>query len=85
MNVPAPTNLRRVDASRYLLETYGIPRSPRTLAKEACISSDGPPIIYCGRIPLYPISGLDDYAQRILSKPVRSTSERRVSWVQGVA
>jgi len=69
--------LRRKDASKYLSEKWGIPRSPRTLAKIACVSSDGPPMVYAGRIPLYPIDGLDEYAKGQLSLPVRSTSAIR--------
>jgi hypothetical protein len=67
---------RRTDASRYLKETWGIDRSPRTLAKEAC-QGGGPEMVYAGRIPLYTESALDTYAQAKLSKPVRSTSELR--------
>jgi len=69
--------LRRRAASDYLREKWGLPRSPRTLAKIACISSDGPLMVYAGRIPLYPIDGLDEYARAQLSRPVRSTSELR--------
>ena len=35
--------LRRTEAAEYVTETYGIPCSPKTLAKLACVSSDGPP------------------------------------------
>ena len=79
MNATAPLNLRRVDAARYLQDKWGLPRSTRTLAKIACIASDGPPMIYAGRFPLYPIDGLDVYARAQLSKPVRSTSQRPVT------
>lgn len=72
-----PCNLRRAEAARYLQEVYGLPRSTRTLAKLACVSSDGPPMVYAGRFPLYPIPGLDAYAKAQLSGPVRSTSERK--------
>jgi len=76
MNSTAPVNLRRAAAAKYLQEKWGLPRSARTLAKLACVSSDGPPIVYFSRFPLYPIDGLDAYAQAQLSKPVRSTSQR---------
>ena len=55
---------RRVGAARYVQETYGFPCSPKTLAKLACVSSHGPPFRKAGRFPLYPKTGLDDWAQR---------------------
>ncbi len=68
---------RRTEAARYLQEQWGIPCSSKTLAKIACVSSDGPEMEYSGRIPLYPEDGLDAYAQRKLSPRVRSTSALR--------
>jgi hypothetical protein len=69
--------LRRTDAAKYVADTYGIPCSPKTLAKIACVSSDGPPFRLAGRTPLYPTSGLDEWAQNKLGPLVRSTSESR--------
>ena len=66
---------RRVNAARYVQETYGFPCSPKTLAKLACVSSRGPPFRKAGRVPLYPKSGLDDWAQSKIGPLVRSTSE----------
>jgi hypothetical protein len=73
--------LRRTEAAVYVTETYGIPCSPKTLAKLACVSSNGPPFRMAGRIPLYPKSGLDAWAQNKIGPLVRSTSElaRRVA------
>ena len=74
--------LRRAAAAAYVVATYGLPCSPKTLAKLACVSSDGPPFRLAGRIPLYPKSGLDEWPQRKIGPLVRSTSEaprRRVS------
>ena len=51
--------LRRKEAAQYVAATYGFPCSPNTLAKLACVSSDGPPFRMAGRIPLYPQDGLD--------------------------
>jgi len=34
--------LRRSEAARYVVENYGIPCAPKTLAKLACVSSEGP-------------------------------------------
>ena len=71
---------RRTGAAAYVTETYGFPCSPKTLAKLACCSSDGPPFRLAGRFPMYPISGLDTWAQNKIGPLVRSTSEvRRVA------
>ena len=66
---------RRASAARYVQETYGFPCSPKTLAKLACVSSHGPPFRKAGRIPLYPRSGLDEWAQSKIGPLVRSTSD----------
>jgi hypothetical protein len=72
--------LRRTEAAQYITENYGFPCSPKTLAKIACINSDGPPFRLAGRFPLYPVSGLDAWAQSKIGPLVRSTSEvRRVA------
>lgn len=68
-------HLRRSDAAKYVTETYGFPCSPKTLAKLACVSSDGPPFRMAGRIPLYPQDGLDAWARSKIGPLVRSTSE----------
>ena len=67
--------LRRTEAAKYVTETFGLPCSPRTLAKLACVSSDGPPFRLAGRFPLYPTSGLDNWARSKIGPLVRSTSE----------
>jgi hypothetical protein len=67
--------LRRTEAARYVTETYGFPCSPKTLAKLACVTSDGPPFRKAGRFPLYPQSTLDDWAQSKIGPLVRSTAE----------
>jgi hypothetical protein len=72
--------LRRTEAAKYVTATYGFPCSPKTLAKIACTSSEGPPFRKVGRIPLYPVSNLDAWAQSKIGPLVRSTSE-----VQNVA
>jgi hypothetical protein len=69
--------LRRSEAAKYITQTYGIPCSPKTLAKIACIGSDGPPFRMMGRFPGYPIPGLDAWAQSKIGPLVRSTSEVR--------
>jgi hypothetical protein len=67
--------LRRTEAAKYVTDTYGIPCSPKTLAKLACVSSEGPPFRLAGRFPLYPMSGLDAWAGSKIGPLVRSTSE----------
>jgi hypothetical protein len=66
---------RRTEAANYLTETYGFPCSPKTLAKWACLTSDGPPFRMFGRTPLYPQSCLDAWVRSRLGPVVYSTSE----------
>jgi hypothetical protein len=80
LNQQLPTELaephfRRAVAAEYVTLKYGFPVSPKTLAKIACISSDGPPFRMAGRIPLYPRSGLDAWAKSKIGPLIRSTSE----------
>jgi hypothetical protein len=70
--------LRRTEAAKYVTETYGFPCSPKTLAKLACVSSDGPAFRLAGRVPLYPTTSLDIWAQSKIGPLVRSTSEVRL-------
>lgn len=67
--------LRRTEAAKYVTETYGFPCSPKTLAKLACVSSEGPPFRMAGRTPLYPQSRLDVWALNKLGPLVKSTAE----------
>ena len=69
--------LRRTEAAEYITATFGIPCSPKTLAKIACVSSDGPPFRLAGRFPLYAKSDLDIWALKQISPLIRSTSEAR--------
>src|SRR5437016_178029 len=68
-NFPPP------EASEYLQTHWGIKRTPATLAKLRCVSSDGPIFLKANRHVLYPRSGLDEFAANLLSKPRRSTSD----------
>lgn len=67
--------LRRKEAAAYITANYGLPCAASTLAKLACVSSDGPPFRMAGRIPLYPQDGLDAWARNKIGPLVRSTSE----------
>jgi hypothetical protein len=73
----APHYLRRREAAKYVRERWGIPCATLTLAKIACISSDGPEMHYAGRIPLYTIEALDTWALQKIGPSRRSTSDRR--------
>ena len=68
-------HLRRAEAAKYVVDTHNVPCSTKTLAKLACVSSDGPPFRLAGRFPLYPVSGLDAWARSKIGPLVRSTSE----------
>ena len=68
--------LRRSEAAKYVVDKYNMPCSPKTLAKLACVSSDGPPFRLAGRFPLYPVSGLDAWAQGKIGPLIRSTSQK---------
>ena len=72
-------HLRRTEAAKYVVETHNVPCSPKTLAKLACVSSDGPPFRLAGRFPLYPVSGLDAWARAKIGPLVHSTSEARTA------
>lgn len=67
---------RRLDASAYLKEVWGLSYTPRTLAKMACVGG-GPPMEYVGRFPLYPQDGLDAWVSAKIGPRVNSTSERQ--------
>jgi hypothetical protein len=70
--------LRRIEASEYLQEVWGISRTPKTLAKLA-VTGGGPIFEKDGRIPLYQPMNLDKFAREQLSQPVRSTAELSLS------
>lgn len=72
----SPTQrLRRAQACCYLKNTWGIERSPSTLAKYA-VSGSGPRYQLEGRTPLYPTFELDEWAKGRLSALKRSSSEK---------
>jgi hypothetical protein len=66
--------LRRVEASVYLLEKWGLPCAPATLARLASVGG-GPEFHHFGRWPVYTPPKLDVWAEAKLSQPKRSTSE----------
>lgn len=66
--------LTPAEASRLLESEFGIPRKTSTLAKDRCISSNGPAFVKAGRLVRYPEESLRDWARAMLSAPMRSTS-----------
>lgn len=65
--------IRRDPAGEYLKETYGF-GSKKTLDKLA-VTGGGPPYRLCGRIPLYTIADLDEWALSKIGPLMHSTSE----------
>jgi hypothetical protein len=73
--LPSPERrVRRKEAARYLTDVWGIPTSPKTLAKLA-VTGGGPQYRKAGRLPLYEIAELDSFARSKLSPLVSSTSQ----------
>lgn len=65
--------LRRSDAAHYVRSTWGIPCSPKWLAKLAVVGG-GPIFRKAGRFPLYQSDDLDAWAEARIGAPRRSTS-----------
>ncbi|MBS3849707.1 hypothetical protein KD146_13465 [Devosia sp. BSSL-BM10] len=75
MQFSAKPRLRRAEVPGYLLEHHGMTVAKATLAKLASVGG-GPVMQYHGRIPLYPVTDLDQWAAARLSGPVPNTSAR---------
>lgn len=69
----APHYLRRQEAATYVRETWGIPCSPKWLAKLA-VTGGGPLFRKAGKYPVYMADDLDRWAEARISGPLRSTS-----------
>ena len=69
--------LRRAEASKYLMEHWGLSYTVGTLAKLA-VEGGGPRFSYASRFPLYDPADLDRWAGAKISPPVSNTSERRL-------
>lgn len=65
-----PRRMNRAEAARYLKDQWGIPCSPATLAKWACVAGcDGPPYRkFNQRYTIYAVEDLDAWAKRRLTK-----------------
>ena len=69
-----PRRFRRVEASTYLKDNWGIDFKPSTLAKVASIGG-GPRFEHAGRFPLYREDELDIWASARISPLKSSTSD----------
>lgn len=70
----AHTFYTRHEASDYLATHWGIRRTPKTLAKLAT-TGGGPAYRKDGRLVLYAVTDLDEWAQTRLSARYASTSD----------
>lgn len=75
MQLPSSRLLRRSEAAHHISEKY-FPCSPKTLAKLAVVGGS-PPFRKAGRIPLYAVSDLNEWALGKLGPRVSSTAELR--------
>lgn len=78
----SPKCLTRPDVPAYLLQTWGLRCSHRTLARFA-VEGGGPPFHRTGREAYYEVSALDGWAQRKLGPAAETATERRA--IMGVA
>ena len=65
--------LRRVEAARHVRDHWGVPCSPKWLAKLAVVGG-GPVFRKAGRYPIYLASDLDAWAAARIGAPRLSTS-----------
>lgn len=72
--LPNRQNLRRNEASAYLLEKHGLSFQPQSLANLAS-RGGGPRFRKAGKTPLYPRDELDRWAEARLGDLKGSTSE----------
>ena len=70
-----PKYFVRNRAACYVRETWGLPCSPRWLAKLAVVGG-GPVFRKAGKTPLYAPADLDAWAQSRIGVPQKSTSTK---------
>jgi hypothetical protein len=70
-----PQFLTPPETCRFLLEEYGVRRSPRTLAKQRVIGGNTPPYRKLNRNIYYAVGDLRDWATTALSRRHRTTSD----------
>jgi hypothetical protein len=71
----SPVYLRRDKAAQHVRDIWGLPCSPRWLAKLAVVGG-GPVFRRAGRIPIYAPADLDEWALSRIGAPQKSTSDR---------
>lgn len=75
-----PLYYRTPGASAYLRDVWGVRRSPRTLAKERCTGSGGPPFRKVGRDVIYEKGALDGWAAvQISETSFQNTAEAKAA------
>jgi hypothetical protein len=72
---PESKFLRRMDAAAYVRGRWGLPCSPRWLAKLA-VTGGGPIYRKAGRTPIYSPAESDAWAEARIGAPQKSTSDR---------
>jgi len=73
--IVSPVYLRRDNAAQHVRDTWGLPCSPRWLAKLAVVGG-GPIYRKAGRTPIYAPADLDAWAQARIGAPQKSTSDK---------
>ena len=73
MSTYQPKYLRRTTAAKYVRDTWGLPCSPKWLAKLA-VTGGGPVFYKSGRYPLYRIDDLNSWANSRIAGRWQSTS-----------
>ena len=71
----SPVYLRRDKAAQHVQDSWGLPCSPRWLAKLAVVGG-GPIFRKAGRTPIYAPADLDTWTQSRIGAPQKSTSDR---------
>lgn len=74
--VDTPDLLTRKEASAWLVQ-FGIGMKPETLARAYSTGSGGPPCRHIRNKPFYPRDLLTAWAEAQITKPARSSAERR--------
>lgn len=74
--MPCEKHYRRKEAAAFLKTKFGFDIAPETLKMWFVRRSDGPPVRYWGRWPVYREDELIEWAQRRISLPRTSSSQR---------
>jgi hypothetical protein len=80
----SPKYLKRCEAAAHVRNVWGIPCSPKYLAKLAVVGG-GPIFRKANRTPLYAPLDLDVWAEKRIGPPISSTSELKAREVRSQA